>query len=330
MRAWQIHAHGEPADVLRLDEVSAPEPGDGEALVDVQAVSLNFPDVLLCRGEYQESPPLPFTPGIEMADRVRKVIGDDQHLVGKRVVGFPALPNGGLAEQLALPATDLLVVPDEMPAPVAAALPVAYQTGWVGLYRRGELRAGETLLVHGGAGGVGTASIQLGLARGARVIATARGAERVAICRNLGAEVVIDYSTEDFVEAVRAATDGRGADVVYDPVGGDVFDRTRRCIAFEGRLLIIGFASGRIPSIAVNHLLLRNFSAVGVYWGLYRKMMPEIIPQAHADLLDLYSQGKIDPVIQDVVAFEDAVAAFTSLGSRGVSGKIVVRISDAD
>jgi NADPH:quinone reductase len=329
MRAWQIHDRGEPAEVMRLDEVAEPVPADGEALIDVQAVSLNFPDVLLCRGEYQESPPLPFTPGIELAGRVRSVAGGDQGLVGKRVIGFPTLPNGGLAEQIALPLKDVLVIPDDMPATAAAAMPITYQTGWVGLYRRGELRAGETLLVHGAAGGVGTAAIQLGVARGARVIATARGADRVEVCRRLGADVVIDYSTEDFVDAVMAATDGRGADVVYDPVGGDVFDRTRRCIAFEGRLLIIGFASGRIPSIGVNHMLLRNFSLVGVYWGLYRKKMPEVIPQAHADLLELYQQGKIDPVIQEVVPFERAVDGVSSLATRGVIGKIVVAVTDA-
>lgn len=327
MRAWQVHGRGEPKDVLALDDVPAPKPGDGEALVDVHATSLNFPDVLLCRGEYQESPPLPFTPGIEMAGRVRAVGGDDRSLEGKRVIGYPVLPHGGMAEQVVVPVGELYTVPEDMPATVAAALPIAYQTGWVGLYRRGELRAGETLLVHGGAGGVGSAAIQLGVARGARVIATARGADRVELCRSLGAETAIDYATEDFVEIVREKTGGRGADVVYDPVGGEVFDRTRRCIAFEGRLLIIGFASGTIPSIAVNHLLLRNFATVGVYWGLYRKKMPEVIAQAHADLLELYSQGKINPLIQQVVAFERAVDGVTALGSRGVQGKIVVQVA---
>ncbi len=327
MRAWQVHGRGEPKDVLALDDVPAPKPGDGEALVDVHATLLNFPDVLLCRGEYQESPPLPFTPGIEMAGRVRAVGGDDRSLEGKRVIGYPVLPHGGMAEQVVVPVGELYTVPEDMPATVAAALPIAYQTGWVGLYRRGELRAGETLLVHGGAGGVGSAAIQLGVARGARVIATARGADRVELCRSLGAETAIDYATEDFVEIVREKTDGRGADVVYDPVGGEVFDRTRRCIAFEGRLLIIGFASGTIPSIAVNHLLLRNFATVGVYWGLYRKKMPEVIAQAHADLLELYSQGKINPLIQQVVAFERAVDGVTALGCRGVQGKIVVQVA---
>jgi NADPH2:quinone reductase len=326
MRAWQVHAHGEPKDVLTLDDVPSPRPGVGEALVDVHATSLNFPDVLLCRGQYQESPPLPFTPGIEIAGRVRSVVGDDRSLEGKRVIGFPVLPHGGMAEEVVIPIRELHVIPEDMPAAVAAALPIAYQTGWVGLYRRGELRAGETLLVHAGAGGVGSAAIQLGVARGARVIATARGADRVELCRSLGAETAIDYASEDFVEIVRDRTGGVGADVVYDPVGGEIFDRTRRCIAFEGRLLIIGFASGTIPSIAVNHLLLRNFSTVGVYWGLYRTKKPEVIVEAHADLLKLYAEAKIDPLIHEVIAFDRAVDGVTALSSRGVRGKIVIEV----
>ncbi len=250
--------------------------------------------------------------------------------MGKRVVGFPALPRGGLAEQTILRADELLAVPDDMPVPSSSSIAITYQTGWVGLYRRGELKSGETLLVHGAAGGVGTAAIQLGVARGARVIATARGEERLRLCRELGAEVAVGFfSTEDFVAAVNEATGGRGADVVYDPVGGDVFGWTRRCIAFEGRILVVGFASGRIPEVRANHLLLRNFSAVGVYWGLYRKKMPEVIPEAHAELLELYRTGAIDPVIQRVVPFEHAADAVSELAARRVTGKIVVRVSRA-
>jgi NADPH2:quinone reductase len=330
MRAWRVHAQGEPADVLRLDEVPAPVPAEGQVLIDVEAVSLNFPDVLLCRGLYQESPSLPFTPGIEVTGRVRGVPGRDGGLSGKRVVAFPRLPNGGLAEQVVAADADLLLVPDDIPGPVSAALPIAYQTSWVALRRRGALQEGETLLVHGGAGGVGTAAIQLGVAIGARVIATARGPERVAVCREMGADVAIDYETEDFVGVVLDATGGRGADVIYDPVGGEVFDRSRRCIAFEGRLLVIGFASGQIPSVRANHLLLRNFSVAGVYWGLYRQLMPEVIPQAHAAVLDLYRRGAIDPLIDQVIPFERAVDGVAALGDRRVNGKIVVSIGDVD
>jgi NADPH2:quinone reductase len=327
MRAWQVSTLGEPDDVLALEEVPAPLPRPGEALIDVESVSLNFPDVLLCRGLYQESPDPPFTPGLELCGRVRAVGDDHAHLRGRRVIAFPALPHGALAEQVVVPAEDLLVVSDDMPADVAAAMAITYGTGWVALHRRAALRSGETLLVHGGAGGVGTAAIQLGVAAGATVIATAGGPERVAVCKAMGATAAVDYQQDDFVQVVRDLTDGRGADVVYDPVGGDVFDRSRRCIAFEGRLLVVGFAGGRIPTIAANHLLLRNFSVVGVYWGLYRRVMPEVTRQAHEALSALYRQGAIDPLIQEVIPFERAADGVTALASRQVTGKIVVRVS---
>jgi NADPH:quinone reductase len=327
VRAWRIHSLGEPADVLQLDDVPSPELAAGDALVDVEVASLNFPDVLLCRGEYQESPALPFTPGIELSGRVREVGAGHEQLLGRRVIAFPALPHGALAEQVAVPANELLVVPNDMPAEVAAALAITYQTSWVALHRRAKIQPGETLLVHGGAGGVGSAAIQLGVAAGANVIATARGGERIKVCRDMGAAAAIDYERDDFVEVVRELTSGRGADVIYDPVGGDVFNRSRRCIAFEGRLLVIGFAGGVIPSIAANHVLLRNFSVVGVYWGLYRRALPAVVQQAHETLAELYRQRKIAPLIQEVLPFERAVDGFEALAARAVTGKIVVDVS---
>jgi len=313
--------------VLGLEEVDDPKAGPGEALIQTESVSLNFPDLLLCRGEYQESPDVPFTPGLELSGRVRAAGPEHSTLVGKRVVAFPALPCGALAEWVAVPADELLVVPEEMPSDVAAAMAITYGTSWVALHRRAQLQPGETLLVHGGAGGVGTAAIQLGVAAGATVIATAGGAARAEACRAMGATVAIDYEKADFVAVVRDLTEGRGADVIYDPVGGDVFDRSRRCIAFEGRLLVVGFAAGRIPTIAANHLLLRNFSVVGVYWGLYRRVMPDVIRQAHEALLELYRAGSIAPLIHDVLPFEAAVDGVGALASRQVMGKIVVRAS---
>jgi NADPH2:quinone reductase len=214
-----------------------------------------------------------------------------------------------------------------MPSEVAAAMGITYGTGWVGLHRRAHLRPGETLLVHGGAGGVGSAAIQLGVAAGATVIATAGGSARVDACRAMGATAAIDYESEDFVEQVRELTGGRGADVIYDPVGGDVFDRSRRCIAFEGRLLVVGFAAGRIPTIAANQVLLRNFSVVGVYWGLYRRVMPAVVREAHDALLELYREGSIAPLIHEVIPFEAAAEGVDALASRQVTGKIVVRVS---
>ncbi|MEA2670146.1 MAG: NADPH:quinone reductase, partial [Chloroflexota bacterium] len=239
MRAWRAHELGEAADVLRLDDVVMPAPGQGEVLIEVEAAGLNFPDVLLLRGQYQERPPLPFIPGLEVAGRVVASGPGSKLPVGQRVAAIASPPRGGLAERVCVAAADVLPLPDGMPSPTAAAMLITYQTGYLALHRRALLRPGETLLVHGGAGGVGSAAIQLGCAAGARVIATASGAERAAVCRRLGADIAVDNAAADFVEVVKEVTRGRGADVVYDPVGGDVFDRSRRCVAFEGRILVI-------------------------------------------------------------------------------------------
>jgi NADPH2:quinone reductase len=317
MRAWRLHELGEPEDVLKLEEVPEPEAGPGEVLIDVAAAALNFPDILLCRGQYQEKPALPFTPGVEVAGTV---VG-----TGQRVLAAPSFRTGGLTERTVASAANVYPVPDTMPMESAASLMITYQTGHVALHRRANLQAGETLLVHAGAGGVGSAAIQLGLAAGAKVIATAGGPDKTEVCRKLGAHVVIDYKAEDFVDKVKEATDGRGADVIYDPVGGDTFDRSRKCIAFEGRILVIGFTSGRIPDAPANHVLIKNYSVVGVHWGLYHRLMPELPGQIHEDLIRLYQEGKIDPLVSQVLPMEQAPQALTALGSRGTTGKIVVR-----
>jgi NADPH2:quinone reductase len=196
-----------------------------------------------------------------------------------------------------------------------------------GLHRRAHLQPGETLLVHAGAGGVGSAAIQLGLATGARVIATAGGPEKVDVCRKLGAELAIDYREHDFVDAVKEFTGGRGADVIYDPVGGDTYDRSTKCIAFEGRILIIGFTGGRFAEARTNHILIKNYSVVGVHWGLYNLMNPAVITETHADLMRSFEAGKIDPLISETVSLEGVPAALGRLGSRGTWGKVVCEIS---
>ena len=211
-----------------------------------------------------------------------------------------------------------------MPAAKAASMLITYQTGYVGLHRRARLQAGETLLVHAGAGGVGTAAIQLGKAAGARVIATAGGPDKVQVCRDLGADVVIDYLAEDFVAVVKDVTEGRGADVVYDSVGGDITDRSRKCIAFEGRLLIVGFAGGTIPTVPANHMLIKNYAVVGLHWGLYRQYDPAVIPQTHAALLELWAQGLIDPLIGAELPLSEGPKALARLGDRGTIGKVVL------
>jgi len=325
MRAWQVHTLGEPDDVLSLDDVAEPEPGPSELLVRVDAVALNFPDILLCRGKYQERPPLPFTPGLEIAGEVIGVGDGADVAVGTRVLGGPPLPRGGLAERVVLPASAAYPIPDSLSSAKAAALFITYQTGWTGLHRRAALQSAETLLVHAGAGGVGSAAIQLGRAMGARVLATAGGPEKVEICRRLGAEVAIDYLAEDFADAVKAATDGRGADVIYDSVGGDTFDRSRKCIAFEGRIVVVGFAGGRIADAPTNHLLLKNYAVVGLHWGLYRQFEPGLFAQIHAELMDLHARGAIDPLVYAELPLVEAPAALRRLAERGTWGKVVLR-----
>ena len=322
MRAWQVHELGEPGKVLKLEEVEEPEPGSGEVVVEVEAAALNFFDILLCRGEYQERPELPFTPGGEVAGKVSG-IGDNTELqAGQRVIATP-FPSGGYSQKVTVPEHSVFPIPEAMPFTSAAAMHIAYQTAHVGLHRRAALREGETVLVHAGAGGVGSAAIQLAKAAGARVFATAGGAEKVEICRELGADIAVDYKEENFVDAVKEATGGRGADVIFDPVGGDVFDLSRKCVAFEGHIVIVGFAGGRIASAPTNHALVKNYSVTGLHWGLYNKVMPELIPKTHEALIKLYEQGEIDPLIYKTVPFEEVPKALELLQSRKTHGKLV-------
>jgi NADPH2:quinone reductase len=329
MRALRAHELGEPDAVLRLAEVPVPEPPPGHIRLRVVAASLNFPDVLMCRGENQVKPPLPFTPGAEVAGEVdglgEGVVGLE---LGQRVLAIPAFGPGGFAEFTLAPADGgVFPIPESMSFRAASALHVTYQTGHLGLHRRARLQPGETLLVHAGAGGVGSAAIQLGLAAGARVLATAGGADKVEVCRKLGADVAIDYREDDFVAVVNEATDGRGVDVVYDPVGGDVFDRSTKCIAFEGRILVIGFAGGRFADARTNHVLIKNYSVVGVHWGLYNLMNPKVVRDAHDDLVRLHAEGQIDPLISETVSLEAVPAALARLGSRGTYGKVVCELA---
>lgn len=324
MRAWQVQRLGDPDQALELAETEDTSPGPGEVVIDVHAAALNFFDILLCRGEYQERPELPFTPGGEISGTVHEA-GEGTNLpVGRRVIATPPLPRGGYAEKVAVPESSVFPIPDAMPFEKAAALPITYQTAHVALYHRAQVRPGETVLVHAGAGGVGSAAVQIAKSAGARVIATAGGPEKVGVCKELGAELAVDYREENFVEVVKEATEGRGADVIFDPVGGDVFDGSRRYVAFEGRILIIGFAGGRIAEAPTNHVLVKNYSVVGMHWGLYTRVMPDLVQSTHEDLIELYNAGEIDPLISDIVAFEKLPEALKRLGGRGTSGKIVL------
>jgi NADPH:quinone reductase len=316
MRAWRVHQLGNPSEVMSLDDVDQPTPGPGQVLVKVRAAALNFPDVLMAMGMYQEKPPLPYTPGVELTG---EIVG-----TGQRVLGSPSGGPGAFAEYALMDAQAAFPVPEGMPDEKAASLYLTYQTGYVGLHRRAHLQSGEVLLVHAGAGGVGSAAIQLGKAAGATVIATAGGERKVEVCRQLGADHAIDYTSEDFVSVVKDVTNGRGADVIYDPVGGDVFDKSRRCIAFEGRLVVVGFTSGRIPEAPANHLLVKNYSVVGLHWGLYRTYDPAVFGTVHEELGRLWTAGSIDPLVSQALPLEEAPQALKALAERSTVGKVVL------
>jgi NADPH2:quinone reductase len=322
MKAMVATRWGEPSELEYVD-VPDPEPGPGQVLVETRAMGCNFPDILMVQGKYQVKPPLPFSPGHEIAGVVRAV-GSDVTRVrpGQRVIAN--LEWGGYAERAVTAAERVHRIPDEMPFDQAAAFFVVYQTGYSALVRRAALQPGESLLVHGAAGGVGLAAVQLGKALGARVIATAGTPEKLEMARQSGADVLIDYRTEDWVERVKAVTGGEGADVIYDPVGGDVFDGSTKCLAFEGRLLTIGFAGGRIPTVAVNRLLLKNISVVGVHWGYYQRRGSPLVQEWMDALLKLYDQGRIRPVIYRAYPLREAAAALRALAARESYGKVVL------
>src|SRR5438552_8388322 len=295
MRAIVVDRWMEPAD-LRVREAPEPELAPGTLAVEVRAAGCNFFDILMVRGQYQVKPPFPFIPGAELAGVVREVgPGADGFSVGDRVLASASL--GAFAERAAVPSLAAWRMPDGMSFEEAAGFPIVYPTSYAGLVHRARLRAGETLLVHAAAGGVGIAAVQIGKALGARVIATAGGGEKLEVARRAGADVAIDYRGGDWVEAVRSATGGRGADVIYDSVGGDIFDASLKCIAWNGRLLVIGFASGRIPEVKLNRVLLKNIALVGLHWGAHAMHEPERIPEIFRALFALYREKKIAPVV---------------------------------
>ncbi len=325
MKVWRVHEVGEPGDVLRLGDTPDPRAGRGQLLVRVRAAAANFPDVLLCRGLYQIKPPLPFTPGVELCGEVAAVgEGVSGFALGDRVVGAPELPTGAFAELAVMAADRTFPAPVTLDDAEASAFYIGYQTGWFGLHRRAALQPGETLLVHAAAGGVGSAAVQLGKAAGARVIGVAGGPEKADVARRLGADVVIDRHAEDFVEVVKDVTNGRGVDVVYDPVGGESYARSTKCIAFEGRLLVIGFASGTIPSPGLNHALVKNYSIVGLHWGLYQQRDPAAIRQCHDELTTLAADGAVKPLISERLAFDRVAEAVQRLADGKTVGRIAI------
>ncbi|MEV6102276.1 NADPH:quinone oxidoreductase family protein [Nocardia sp. NPDC051981] len=324
MRAWRVHVLGEPAQVMRLDTVERPEPGPRQVVVRVTGAAANFPDVLMCRGLYQVKPPLPFTPGVELCGEVVATGAEVAGIaVGDRVLGGSSLPYGGFAEYAVLEAAQTFTAPTALDDAEAASLFIGYQTGWFGLHRRAALQAGETLLVHAAAGGVGSAAVQLGKAAGARVIGVVGGPEKAEYARALGADIVIDRRSEDFVEVVKRVTDNRGADVVYDPVGGDTYTRSTKCIAFEGRILVVGFAGGDIQRAALNHALVKNYSIVGLHWGLYNAYDPAAVADCHRELTRLATAGAIRPLVSERLALADIADGVQRLADGKTVGRVV-------
>lgn len=319
MKAWRVHSNGEPRDVMRLEEIPPPEPGPGQLLVKVLAANINYPDALLCRGEYQVRPPLPFTPGVEVCGEIA-----DGPRAGERVLGQPVLPVGGFGELAVITEETALPAPASLDDAEAAALHIGYQTGWFGLHRRARLQPGETLLVHAAAGGVGSAAVQLGKAAGARVIGVVGGTAKAEVARELGCDLVIDRRADDLVAEVKKATEGRGADVVYDPVGGDAYAKSVKCVAFEGRILVVGFASGAVPTPGLNHALVKNYSILGLHWGLYAQREPASIPACHQELTALADAGAIRPLVSERVPLDSTADAVQRVFDGVTTGRLVI------
>lgn len=326
-RSWRVHRLGSPEEALRLDPVPSRPPGPADARVEVGAAGLNFPDLLLCAGRYQERPPLPFSPGYEAAGIVAEAGPGTGLAVGQPVLVVPELPNGALQESITVPAGQLYPVPDSMPVTVAAVLHIAYETAYVALHHRAALQPGETLLVTGAAGGVGSAAIQLGRAAGAVVIAAVTGAAKAAAARRLGADVVLDLAAEpDPAQFVLRATGGRGAAVIADVVGGPSVDWARRCVAFEGRIVVLGFTSGQLSQAPAGHLQEHNYTVTGLHLALYRRLNPALLREVHDELVKLYASGLIAPEIYRELPFDQAPAGLALLAGRQVIGRVVLRV----
>jgi NADPH2:quinone reductase len=326
MKAWVVRQWGDP-DSMSYEDVDLGQPSADVLRLKIEAASINFFDALMIGGTYQVKPEFPFTPGGEVGGTVVSAPAGSGLQAGDRVMtGFAAnrVGMGGYAEEAdTLPAL-ARKIPDVMTFEDAAAFNVVYQTAYFALHVRGDLKKDEVLLVHGGAGGVGTACIQLGKLAGATVIATAGSDEKVELCRRLGADHAINYKTQDFADEVKKLTGGRGANVIFDPVGGDVFDRSTKCIAFEGRLVVIGFTSGRIPELKANHVLVKNYSVVGLHWGAYMVHQPALIDDAARELFRLYEEGKIKPHISATYPLAQAREALRAVTSGKTTGKVVL------
>jgi len=324
MKAYVCREFG-PVDSHKVEEIEDPRAEAGQVIVDVKAAGVSFPDVLIIQGKYQFQPPFPFSPGGEIAGIISEVgEGVVDWKIGDRVIAMTG--NGGIAEKVLAFEMTLMPLPDSMDFKDGAAFPLNYGTTYYALKQRGQLQAGETLLVTGAGGGVGTTAIEIGKAMGARVIAAASSDEKLEIAKNLGADEIINYSDGELKEKVKALTGGLGADVIYDPIGGDIFMQCMRCINWKGRVLVIGFASGPIPEVPTNLALLKGCSIVGVFWGRFTGAEPEENSQNFDELFALHAEGKLKPQITKSYSLDDAAEAIASLENRKATGKVVIEM----
>jgi len=322
MRAIRCNQYG-PPESLTVENLPELLPEAGQVVIDVKAASVNFPDVLIIENKYQFKPPLPFTPGSEVAGIVRAVgAGVTQFTPGSRVVAFTG--SGGFAEQAVASASACVPLADGVDLELAAAFTLAYGTSHHAVVDRAALQAGETMLVLGAAGGVGLAAVEIGKALGARVIAAASSDEKLSICKKHGADATINYSTEDLRERIKALTDGRGPDVIYDPVGGVYTEPAFRSIGWRGRYLVVGFANGEIPKLPLNLTLLKGASVVGVFWGDFAKREPERNHAAFEQMVGWIGEGKLKPYVSARYPLEETGRALRDMAERRVIGKVVI------
>jgi NADPH:quinone reductase len=314
-----------PLDRLTLADVPAPTPGPGEVLVAVKAAGVNFMDGLIAQGKYQTKPPLPFSPGAEVAGTVKQAgAGVTGISPGMRVLA--ACGHGGFAEEVIVPAAAVMALPAGMDFAAAASFPIVYGTSHHALKERAQLRAGETLLVLGAAGGVGLTAVEIGKVMGARVIACASSDEKLALCKAYGADELINYATSDLRQKIKELTGGKGVDVVYDPVGGAFAEPCVRSLAYMGRYLVVGFASGEIPKIPLNLLLLKTASLVGVFWGAYARVRPEQNAANFAELFAWYAQGRLKPHVSERFPLAEYAQALDTVMNRRAKGKVVLLV----
>lgn len=322
MKAVVCKAFGSIDDLV-LEDVDLRDPGPNEVRIKVHAAGVNFPDILIVQGKYQVTPPLPFTPGPESAGEVLAVGDNVKDIVpGDRVMATH--PWGGYAEEVNAPSGTVHKLRDGIDYATGAGMQITYGTTYHALFDRGQLQKGETLLVTGASGGVGLSAVEIGKAAGARVIAAASSDDKLAVARQYGADELINYSTEDLRERMKEITGGNGADVIYDPVGGDIFDQAVRCTAWGGRFLIIGFASGRIPDFKINYALIKSFSLVGVFWGSFAGRYPEKNRANFQTLMQWCVDGKIKPLVSQTYDLDHAVDAMRAIAERKATGKLVI------